>query len=177
MSLNLNVFFTYNGMKIEIQWKKADKIKNIINRFCSKVNLDKTKLYYYLYNGNKINEELKFEETINKNDKIIKILVIEENKIIKNENIKEINEIICPECGENILIKIEYYRMNMYKCKNNHNRDNISIDELNNITKIDISKIICNECKENNKGNTYKNKFYQCLTCSNKYKEPQIYGI
>ena len=55
----------------------------------------------------------------------------------------------------------------MYNCKNNHNIEDISIDELNNILKIDINKIECNKCKEKNKGNTYNNEFYKCLTCNN----------
>ena len=138
MSLNVNVIFTYNGQKTIIQCMKTDKMRNIFEKYNSKVELDKTKNYYYLYNGDKINEELKYEELvsdIDKNENEIKILVIEENKEIINDNIKELNEIICPECGDNILIKIEDYKINMYNCKNNHNIGNISINELNNIEK------------------------------------------
>ena len=170
MSLEVNVIFTYNGQKTIIQCMKTDKMRNIFEKYKIKVELDKTKKYYYLYNGNKINEELKYEEIINDMDKErnkMKILVIEEDKIMENENIKEINEIICPECGENILIKIKDYKINLYKCKNNHNIKDITINELNNILKIDITKIICNICKENNKGNTYNNEFYKCITCNN----------
>ena len=38
------------------------------------------------------------------------------NKINKSE------EIIFAECNEDILIKLENYRINMNKCKNNHNQ-------------------------------------------------------
>ena len=146
MSLDVNVIFTYNGQKTIIQCMKTDKMRNIFEKYNSKLELDKTKNYYYLYNGNKIDEELKYEELGDKKENEIKILVIEENKEIKNENIKELNEIICPECGDHILIKIENYKINMYNCKNNHNIDNISINKLNNIEKIDINKIECNKC-------------------------------
>ena len=37
--------------------------------------------------------------------------------------------------------------------------------EFENIENIDISKIICNNCKINNKSNTYKNEFYICNIC------------
>ena len=172
--MSCDVIFDYYGIPTLIQCKKSDKMKNIIERYMKKTELDKTKDHYYLYNGKKINIDLKYEETINEIDKKrkkMKILVIEESKeessIIINENIKELNEIICPKCGENILIKMEDYKINLYKCKNNHNIDNILINELNNILKIDINKIVCNKCKENNKGNTYNNDFYKCITCNN----------
>ena len=151
MSLDVNVIFTYNREQTIIPCMKTDKMRNIFEKYNSKVELDKTKNYYYLYNGNKINEELKYEELVDKKENKIKILVIEENKNIINENIKELNEIICPECGDNILIKIEDYKINMYNCKNNHNFEDISINKLNNIEKIDINKIECNKCKVNNK--------------------------
>ena len=168
--MSSDVLFEYNGNQTIIQCMKSDKMKNIIERYMTKIELDKTKEYFYLYNGDKINIELKYEEIINEIDKErnkMKILVIEENKTIINENIKELNEIICPKCGENILIKMEDYKINLYKCKNNHNIDNIIINELNNILKIDINKIECNICKEKNKGNTYNNEFYKCITCNN----------
>ena len=30
---------------------------------------------------------------------------------------------------------------------------------------MDISKIICEKCNQNNKGNAYKNRFYRCCSC------------
>ena len=180
MSSDVSIIFTYNGVQTTIQGKKTDIMKNIFEKYIIKINLDNTKNYYYLYNGDKINEELKYEELVNEIDKEgneMRILVIETNTIDNNENMKEINEIICPKCGENLLIKIEDYKLNLYKCNkciNNHNidekyeKDNIIfINELNNLIKVDLTKIKCNECKENNKGNTYKNEFYKCLTCNN----------
>ena len=55
-----------------------------------------------------------------------------------NENMKESEEIICPECNQNILVKIEEYRINMHNCKNNHKKENLSIKEFNTTQKIDI---------------------------------------
>ena len=34
-------------------------------------------------------------------------------------------EIICPKCNENILIKIDEYKINLYNCKSNHEINNI----------------------------------------------------
>ena len=62
MSSNVSVIFTYNGAQTTVQCMKTDKMRNIFEIFNSKVELDKTKKYYYLYNGDKINEDLKYEE-------------------------------------------------------------------------------------------------------------------
>ena len=101
------VIFIYNGNKIIIQCISNEKLNIICERFINKLQLDKSKIYYYLYNGKLINKELSFEEQINNEDKKeykMNIIVDEMNKI-NNDNIKESEEIICPECNENILIK------------------------------------------------------------------------
>ena len=51
------------------------------------------------------------------------------------------------------------YKINLYDCKNRHRMNNILLNEFENTQYIDISKIICDECKEKNKGNTYKMNF------------------
>ena len=90
---------------------------------------------------------------------------IYENEIVE-EKIEKSKEIICPKCKENILIEIKDYKINMYDCKNKDIIENIKIKEFENTQKIDISKIICNECKKVNKANVYKNEFYKCLDCN-----------
>ena len=53
------------------------------------------------------------------------ILVNENNETIIKDNIKESKEIICPNCNENILIKFNEYKINLFNCKNNHKKNNI----------------------------------------------------
>ena len=162
------ILFTYNGKQVVIPCITNEKFSTICERFITKLQLDKTKNYYYIYGGNIINKELSLEEQANNEDKREKkmnILVYDEMKTIVNDNIKETKEVICPECNEIILIKIEDYRISMYNCKNNHKIENISIKEFNNLQKIDESKIICQICKINNKNKTYKNEMNYCLEC------------
>ena len=45
------------------------------------------------------------------------ILVYEINKTIIGENFKNATEIICPECKENILVKINDYKITFFGCK------------------------------------------------------------
>ena len=143
------VIFIYKGIETIIQCNINDKIKDIYKRYETKIGIDISKLYF-IYNGNQINNNLALNEIINEEDKrrnIINILVNENNETIKKDNIIKSKEIICPECKENILIKIDEYKINLFNCKNNHNINNILLNEYENIEKIDISKIICDNCK------------------------------
>ena len=161
------VIFNYKGIETIIQCNINDKIKDIFKRYEAKIGKDISKLLF-LYNGNKINDNSILNEIINEEDKrrnIMNILVNENNETIINENIIISKEIICPKCYENILIKINEYKINLFNCKNNHNIDNILLNEYDNIEKIDISKIICDTCKIKNKSNTYNNEFYRCNIC------------
>jgi len=162
------VIFNYNGSKVVIPCVTNEKLSLICERFITKLQLDISKNYYYLYGGNIINKELSLEMQANNEDKKEKrmnIIVNDEMETIINNSLKEAKEVICPECKENILIKIEDYRISMYNCKNNHKIENKSIKEFDNLLKIDESKIICEICKINNKNETYKNKMNYCLNC------------
>jgi len=91
------------------------------------------------------------------------ILVYENNEAIIKENQIESKEIICPKCNENILIKLNEYKINLFNCKNNHEINNILLNKYED--NIDISKIICNNCTIKNKSITYNNEFYRCNIC------------
>ena len=162
------VIFNYKGIDTVIQCNINDKMIDIINKYLMKMGKNENDLLY-IYGGNIIDYELTFIQQANELDKNrnkMNILVQS-----KNDDINEIKEIIskdiiCPECGENILINIKDYKINLYGCKNNHKINNILINKYENNQKIDLSKIICNECNENNKSNTYNNEFYICNTCN-----------
>ena len=70
-----------------------------------------------------------------------------ENKNDIQKNLIKSNEIICPECYENILLNIKDYKINLYNCKNNHKFNNILLTEFDGYLNLDISKIICHICK------------------------------
>ena len=73
-------------------------------------------------------------------------------------------QVICPKCQENIRILFKDYKITLYECKNNHTINNILLNEFNNTQIIDLSKIICNNCK-NIKSLSNSIKFYKCNTC------------
>ena len=94
------------------------------------------------------------------------VLVINNNEN-KNE-IKTIisNEIICPECKENILLDVKNFKINVFGCKNNYIQNNFLLYLFKETQKIDLSDIICDICKKNNKNDTHDNEFYLCNTCN-----------
>ena len=63
------VEFTYNGINTIIQCNLNEKMKDICKRFKVKVNINNNNIYYS-YNGQVgIDEEKKFEEIANSEDK------------------------------------------------------------------------------------------------------------
>ena len=119
------VIFNYNGNLTTIQCNKEEKMKEIFNKYIIKTQIDKN-LIYFIYSGNNnINEELKFEEIANNEDKIrnkMNIIVNDNNNNIDKNNIsiKKSKDIICPICNENIKLYIEDYNIFLYECKNKH---------------------------------------------------------
>ena len=162
------VNFLYKGTETMIQCQKNEKMREICNKFGNKVKEIDIKNIYFMYNGNIIDLELEYKDIINEIDKTknkINVLVEEYKKEELNKNEILSKEIICPECKENILIEIDDYKINLKGCKNGHKFENILINEFEKKQMIDISKIICEECKINNKSNTYNNEMYKCITC------------
>ena len=140
--------FNYKGQEIKIQSKRNEKMNDILKRYTNKINKDINNIYF-INNGNLINKDnIKLEE-INNKDKIINILVYDINN--NNERIieRECKDIICPYCGENCLIEIKDYKINLNKCDNKHNINNILLDEYYNTQVID--EIKCNNCNKKSK--------------------------
>ena len=109
------LIFLYNGNETKIQCNKDEKFKEICQRYITKIQIDPDKIYF-IYNGNRINDDLNFYEHINEEDKKrnkMNILVYDINNLNDKENICISDEIICPICKENILINIKDYRINL----------------------------------------------------------------
>ena len=163
------VIFNYEGINTIIQCDENEKIEEIIKKILIKINNSQNNNLVYLYNGQKINNELTFKEQANELDKnrkkmYILAIIFEEEE----NNIKEVisKDIICPTCKENSLIDIKDYKININGCKNNHQNENILLNLFEETQKIRLNDIKCNICEVNNKSNTYKNEFYICITCN-----------
>ena len=90
-----------------------------MERLSNKINISKNDIYG-LYNGKILDEEMK-EDQIRKDENNKKIILIYEyDKTTIINNVIKSNEVICPKCNENCLIKIKDYKIILYNCKDNH---------------------------------------------------------
>ena len=85
-------------------------------------------------------------------------------------------DILCPKCGESIIIKINNYKISLFNCKNGHKVNNILLDEYKNLKKnfnVEI-KYICD--KHNKKYNNYCNNCKKniCESCDKEHKNHEI---
>ena len=165
--------FIYNGIETTILCKDTERMKDIFTKFALKTQADINSLFF-LYDGTIVNEELTLKilkKAPDQNTNKITILVYQKyiTTTIHKKGLLKSNEIICPQCKENCLFKIEGFNMiNLYGCKNNHINE-LPIEEFEKTQYIDASKIICsnyNNCA-NNKYKSYNNQFYRCLNCKN----------
>ena len=167
----IEIIFTFNGLNTTIACTKRQKLKDLYTKFKNKAKVE-TKLLYYIYNGSTIkNDELTFDKIANSEDKKRKKMNILVNELLQEQPNQEQDEciikskdIICPECKDNIKFKLDDYNILLFECKNKHDKD-LLIYEFNETQNINISKIICQNCKKYNKGNVHDNIFYKCNIC------------
>ena len=161
------VKFEYNQTECEIQCNENELMKEICKRFAKKVNLNLSNLYF-MYSGAILNLELPYKKTISSSDsknKCFKVLVYTYADDTRNENNNLIKskQIICPSCSEIAICEILDNRIKL-SCQKGHMNE-LTITQFENSQKINQSKIICDLCKNNNKANTFENKFYYCIKC------------
>ena len=163
----IEIEFLYKKLNIKIQCELNSKIEDIYKKFITEIDIDINSVHF-LYSGNKIsNNKLTIEELINSDDRLInkmKIVVESIYELNKEKRFIKSNDIICPKCHEKAKINIKDYNINIFGCKNNHITNNISLDNYEKSQMLDISNIICGECKKNNY-NSNGNIFYYCLNC------------
>ena len=159
-------------VKVEINYKndittiipkQNDKMENIFKTFLLMKRIDENSIYF-CFKGRIVLKGLKFEDYSNydgKNRNKLEISVVERD----SESIIKSNQIICPVCGESSQIKLKNKKFEIYGCKNKHIIDDLTFDEFEKTQLIDISKIICNECKFKSKYESYNYTFFYCFNC------------
>ena len=162
--------FECSGTLQVMQCKLEDKMKDIFDKYCFKTQRDRNSIYF-LYSGERIEEEKLLSEVIGnniENAQDIKILVCSTNAPTIEHKIEQSRFIRCPECGEGILLGFEDYKINLSHCKNDHSKNGIFINQFQLTQMIDITEIKCQICndEQKNKGETHNNEFYICFNCN-----------
>ena len=115
----VTIEFNYNQMITVIQANLTDLFRDVVDKYYQKSLIPKDSVYF-LVNGGIIKLERTIESymnDINKKEGKMNVLV---NMIYQEKEnvIQESKEIICPECKEPCLIKIEDYHIKLCECKN-----------------------------------------------------------
>ena len=163
----VTIEFLFESQNIFIQSNASEPFKEIISKFSQKINIDSSELEF-LSNGNVIDPEKTLDNYLlnsNKVDGKIQIIASKKCKEDKIDVIEKSKDIICPECKEPCRIKLNDFKIKLYECCNGHINDGIKIDDFPKTQEINISLIVCEQCKIKNKGNTWNNEFYRCLNC------------
>ena len=164
------IIFIYDRVKTPIKCKEEDSLRDICNQFAF---ID-IKSLSFIYGGKEINLDSTFKEQANIFDKNRKemIILVEDKKKIKNK------EIICPKCKEDCRLNIKDYKINLYECKNNHETNNILLNEYNNLydlnTKINNRNIICETHKDKFISYCSECKLDLCNLCERNHKSHNI---
>ena len=137
--------FQYKGDITTIPAENAEKFTEICSKFAKKVNVEINTLNF-IYSGKVVNLDLTLNQTINRIDKerkLMRILVFDAEVIPKSQNLVKSPYIICPPCKEHAQFEINNYRIKISGCKNGHVNDNILLIDFEKTQFIDESKIIC----------------------------------
>ena len=165
----IEITFVYEGQNYIVQSNSTEKMKDIFENFKTKAQAESNTLFY-LYHGNTIDENLELERVISDDDKQtnkmkIPVFLIDDSNESSNETSQKSKHILCPQCGEKCLLKMENFKIKLYDCKNGHISNLISLDDYEIIQKVEELNIKCEICKEKNRNNTYNNEFYECIDC------------
>ena len=144
------IVFTFNGAEIKIHCTKEDKMKDICNRFATKIETNLNSLLF-IYNGNKINYKLTFKQQANSIDN-------ENNQMNLLVYLNENNGIKCKKCGEvlnlDIIDNIKKYNNELKETliEMNNQIDNIiNSNNINDIKrKIKVIKLMLNNLTTEN---------------------------
>ena len=154
--------FIYMKNISEIEYKEKDlSIQNLLIKYSSIIDKHFNELFFF-YKGKKLilNKNKKVNELKDKNI----IIFVYNWKIKKNNNNKEFEEIICPECNNLAIINTNNNKISFNCLKNNHKFIDISLNYFKDIQYIDESLIYCQKCGNNK---CYYNKFYICSNNKN----------
>ena len=162
------VEFIYNKKKTEILCNGNEKLEEIIKRFCLKLELNIENMNF-LYEGKNVDMNSTFINTANsedKNKKKISIIVYDKASIKVEQYLQKSKYIICPECKENIRIKIKDFKIELYDCPNCHDIKNLSLSEFEKSQMINKLKINNDKSKKTNNNKTIntQNKNSICET-------------
>ena len=115
----IKIEFDYNQRITIIQANLEDTFKNVISKYIQKTSLDPNRIIF-LSNGTVIKPEETVSNQANqieKEDKIMKLIVLLVEKTNIEDSIVQSKDIICPECHLPCRIKIDNFKIHLFGCQ------------------------------------------------------------
>ena len=176
----MEITFNYNGLEVKYQCNDTEeKVSDIFYKFINNVDINSI---IFLYYGNILDRNLTIGKmhSFDNERKNINIIIID--KISQSNSVYIYSkDTLCPKCGQCAKFDITEYKI-LLQCRNGHNLGNIFLKDYKDTQKIDITKIICDDCLIKNKAYSYKSIFYRCnqckknlcISCQNKHNKDHI---
>ena len=158
-----SVQFIYQQVPTIIQVNEGDSFKHVAEKFAQKAKVA-LQTVYFIGNGRIIQENAVIKDLL-KESNSVSLLVKSYNEEEEGIVYVDSKEVICPECNGPCRFKVENYQIELSNCKNGHLIKDIKLGEFQNKQKINYTNIICQICKEKNKGEATDHKFNYCLNC------------
>lgn len=162
------VEFIYNGTTTMILCQMDEKMEDVTEKFLCKIQKERGSIFF-LYAGKTLDEDLTFNEAINKIDKTKNLMKIQAWEVLfdtdNTDSLQKSNYVICPECYGSAFIDFDENYQIILSCRNKHETKNIQIKDFEKSQIIDQTKIKCQVCKTVNKGSLPNNSFFFCLKC------------
>ena len=167
----VQIEFNYQQIQTIIQVNEEERFELAISRFTNKTGVNADEVTFLadgkVINTNDIIQNILSNSERQNHRKVILVMPLNSTINLGNKShIIQSKEIICPTCHEPCKFEIKNYQIKLFDCINGHMLENIKLNEFYNYQNIDLSKIICDECKENNKSKTFNNEFYKCMKCN-----------
>jgi len=160
------ITFLFKGGEVPIKCTQREILVTIIQRFCENVQVSRNQVNF-LFNGSILDEQIT-EDRIPMNDQNKKLIMVDYNDDEEDQAdvIVKSKEVICPKCKEYASISMnDDYKISISNCKKGHKTENLLISEFEKTQDINLSKIICDKCKNKNIGKIFNNEFYICINC------------
>ena len=138
--------FHVDGQQINVPCQENEAIYEIFPRCETKLQrkID-MRFVNFIYNGNVAKNNIPLAQVINEDDRKRNVLSI----LVNKNDFDEIthNSITCPKCFCEAEMSWEGYKAKL-KCPNGHFFNNLSVREFEKTQELELSKIVCDICKE-----------------------------
>ena len=155
--------FHIDGQPIKVPCQESEAINEIFPRCETKLQkkID-MRFLNFIYNGKVAQNNIPLAQVINEDDRNRNILCI----LVNQNDFDQIahNIVTCPKCLCEVDLSWQAYKAKL-KCPNGHFFNNLSVLEFEKTQELELSKIVCDICKQTKFVDCLPENFKRCSKC------------